>query len=76
MSDISMRPKSSAFVIFNTSFTTKYYFRKLSNITTEEILVGGVEEITVSYLPGSMPDIAWPFIISGIEYNSTSNPYA
>ena len=51
-------------------------FRKLSNITTEEILVGGVEEITVSYLPGSMPDISWPFIITGIKYKSTSKPYA
>jgi hypothetical protein len=44
-------------------------FRKLSNITTEEILVGGVEEIMVSYLAGPMPDISWPFIISGIKYN-------
>ncbi len=69
MSDISLHFKSSAFVIFNTIYTTKYYFRKLSNITTEEILIGGVEEISVSYLPGSMPDIAWPFIISGIKYN-------
>ena len=50
-------------------------FRKLSNITTEEILVGGVEEITVSYLPGSVPDISWPFIITGNKYIFNFKPF-
>ena len=44
-----------------------YFCSKLANITIEEEVVI-IDEISTSLVPQTLPDIAWPFIITGTTH--------